>query len=127
MPSMSNLDPTLTFGLGRAIYSDLVNRDNTDKAIAAEKPVVKTAFQRTAQPIVSSNTAEVQGQQNASNLYRLSSKSLTSDANLHQAVQLDAASKAQGFINQGNMLSDEALKKSMELNHQNYCDLRIVL
>ena len=118
MPSMSNLDPTLTFGLGRAIYSDLVNRDNTDRAIAAEKPVVKTAFQRTAQPVVSSNNAEIQGQQNASNLYRLSSKSLTSDANLHQAVQLDAASKAQGFINQGNMLSDEALKKSMELNHQ---------
>lgn len=118
MPSMSNLNPTLTFGLSRAIYSDLVNRDNTDRAIAAEKPVVKTAFQRTVQPLVSSNSAEVQGQQNASNLYRLSSKSLTSDANLHQAVQLDAASKAQGFINQGNMLSDEALKKSMELNHQ---------
>lgn len=118
MPSMSNLDPTLTFGLGRAIYSDLVNRDNTDRAIAAEKPVAKTAFQRTIQPLVSSNSAEVQGQQNASNLYRLSSKSLTSDANLHQAVQLDAASKAQGFINQGNMLSDEALKNSMILNHQ---------
>ena len=111
-------NPTATIGLARAVYSDRVNRKMTDMAIDAEKPLIKDAFQKEVPHVVGNNSAVIQGNQNAANLNRMASKPLTSDAALHQATMLEAATKGEQFINQGKLLDNEAIQKSIELNRQ---------
>lgn len=107
-------NPTITYGLPRALYADRMNRRITDKAIAAEKPYLQDPFEfhRT---IKSDLDAEIQGQRSAGQLYNLSSKPLTSDADKQLAMQLDSAVKGLELINQGKAKSNAALRESQEL------------
>lgn len=107
-------NPTLSHGLPRAIYSDIVNRKLTDMAKDSEKPFFKQYSNLPTRVITSDLNSEAQGYKNASAINNMASHAITSDADKQMAMQLDAAIKGQEFINQGLQQSNLAVKESRE-------------
>ena len=110
-------NPTLRYGLPRALYANKMNRKITDLAIASEKPFLQDPFQF-HRNVQSDLDAEMQGQRSAANLSNMASKPLTSDGNLQTAAMLEAQAKGQEFINQGKEKSNTAYRQSSELAWQ---------
>ena len=110
-------NPTLRYGLPRALYANKMNRKITDLAIASEKPFLQDPFQF-HRNVQSDLDAEMQGQRSAANLSSIASKPLTSDGNLQTAAMLEAQAKGQEFINQGKEKSNAAYRQSSELAWQ---------
>lgn len=106
-------NPTVKYGIPRALYADAMNRNMTELALAGEQTYLQNPFEvhRTVQ---SNLNSEMQGQQSAAQLMNMASKPLTSDGALQTATQLEAANKAQQFINQGKAASDQAYRASSE-------------
>ena len=109
---------TLTYGLPRALYANSVNRKLTDMAKESEKPFFKQSSNLPTRSVTGDLNAEMQGQENAAALNNMAKDAITSDANTHMAMQLDAAIKGQEFINQGKQQSDNVLKTSQEQQFQ---------
>ena len=113
-----SVNPTISYGLPRAIYADIVNRKVTDMAKAAEKPYVLNPVNLPTRTITGDLNAEMQGQQNAAAINRMASKPLTSSGEQQMATQLEAAVKGQEFINQGKAQSDNVRNQKEEQNFQ---------
>lgn len=109
------MDPTMKFGLPRALYADIMNRRMTD--LMKETPILQNPFEyhRTVQ---SDLNAEIQGRRSAATLANMASRPMTSDASLQVATQLEAANKGQEFINKGMEASNLAYRQSAELAWQ---------
>lgn len=109
------MDPTMKFGLSRALYADIMNRRMTD--LMKESPVLQNPFEY-HRTVKSDLDAEMQGQRSAATLANMASKPMTSDASLQVATQLEAANKGQEFINKGMEASNTAYRQSAELAWQ---------
>lgn len=109
------MDPTMKFGLPRALYADIMNRRITD--LMKESPVLQNPFEY-HRTVKSDLNAEMQGQRSAATLANMASKPMTSDASLQVATQLEAANKGQEFINKGMEASNLAYRQSAELAWQ---------
>ena len=109
------MDPTMKFGLPRALYADIMNRRMTD--LVKESPVLQNPFEY-HRTVKSDLNAEMQGQRSAATLANMASKPMTSDASLQVATQLEAANKGQEFINKGMEASNTAYRQSAELAWQ---------
>ena len=109
------MDPTMKFGLPRALYADIMNRRITD--LMKESPVLQNPFEY-HRTVKSDLNAEMQGQRSAATLANMASKPMTSDASLQVATQLEAANKGQEFINKGMEASNTAYRQSAELAWQ---------
>ena len=109
------MDPTMKFGLPRALYADIMNRRMTD--LVKESPVLQNPFEY-HRTVKSDLDAEMQGQRSAATLANMASKPMTSDASLQVATQLEAANKGQEFINKGMEASNLAYRQSAELAWQ---------
>lgn len=109
------MDPTMKFGLPRALYADIMNRRMTD--LVKESPVLQNPFEY-HRTVKSDLNAEMQGQRSAATLANMASKPMTSDASLQVATQLEAANKGQEFINKGMEASNLAYRQSAELAWQ---------
>lgn len=109
------MDPTMKFGLPRALYADIMNRRMTD--LMKESPVLQNPFEY-HRTVKSDLNAEMQGQRSAATLANMASKPMTSDASLQVATQLEAANKGQEFINKGMEASNLAYRQSAELAWQ---------
>lgn len=106
-------NPTLKYGLPRAMYADHVNRKLTNMAIEAEKPFLATPME-IHRTVHSDLNAEMRGAQAAAQLRNLSSTPRTSDASLQAALQLESELKGQDFINQGRKVSDDVRTTTAE-------------
>ena len=109
------MDPTMKFGLPRALYADIMNRRMTD--LVKESPVLQNPFEY-HRTVKSDLDAEMQGRRSAATLANMASKPMTSDASLQVATQLEAANKGQEFINKGMEASNLAYRQSAELAWQ---------
>lgn len=109
-------DPTITYGLPRALYADRMNRKITDLA-KETGPLLKDPFQ-VHRYTRSDLDAEMQGVRNYSKLRNLASKPLTSDGSLQTATQLDAEVKGQEAVNAGKEKSNQTQRQYDELAWQ---------
>ena len=113
-PKPWKINPTLTFGLSRAFMADRANKEITDMAIAAEKPLLQDPFER-HRIVTGDLNAEMQGQRAKAALNHAASKALTSDGNAQLAAQLEAQNKGLEYEIAGKAKSDEAYRTSSEL------------
>ena len=109
-------NPTITYGLPRALYADRMNRKITDLA-KETGPLLKDPFQ-VHRYTRSDLDAEMQGVRNYSKLRNLASKPLTSDGSLQTATQLDAEVKGQEAVNAGKEKSNQTQRQYDELAWQ---------
>lgn len=87
-------NPTLMYGLPRAIYADRMNRKMTDLAKDALSPLLKDPLE-VHRYTRSDLDAEMQGERNYADVRRMVSRPITSDANLQTAAQLQAEIQGQ--------------------------------
>lgn len=113
-----SINPTLSYGLPRAIYADSVNRKLTDMQIAAEKPLMVDNPNLPTRKIEGDLNSEMQGIQNKANLNSMANRHQVASPEMQMAMQLDAAVKGEEFANQGKQLSNTALKQSTEQSFQ---------
>ena len=106
-------NPTLRYGLPRTLYANWINKKMTNMAIENEKPFLQDPFE-VRRSVQSNLDAEMQGQRAAGQMMHMASKPLTSDGSLQTASQLEAAAKAQEFINSSKATSNEAYRQSKE-------------
>jgi hypothetical protein len=81
----SNINPTIAYGLPRAVYADRMNRRITDLAKESVVPLLKDPFE-VHRYTRSDLDAEMQGERNYANLRRLASRPITSDGSLQTAT-----------------------------------------
>ena len=110
-------NPTIKYGLPRALYADAMNRRMTDMAIQAERPYLQDPFE-VHRSVYSDLDAEMQGQKAAANLNSMASRPLTSDGSLQTAAMLEAQAKGDEFINQGKEKSNAVARQTSELAWQ---------
>lgn len=108
-------NPTLTFGVPRAMYSDRINRKMTD--MMKEDPFLKNPFE-VHRTVHSDLDAEMQGQRAEAQLTSMASRPLTSDGSLQTAAQLEAKNKGQQYVIQGKEKSNDVYRQTEELAWQ---------
>lgn len=120
---LNKLDVTDKWGIPRAMYADITNRKVTD--MLKKQPLLLDP-QEDHRYIQSDLDAEMNGQQAAAQLNRLSSQPMTSDGSLQTAAQLDAVAKGNEAITQGRQQSNQRLRDMAEkaweqevVNHTN--------
>ena len=110
-------NPTIMYGLPRAMYADRMNRKITDMAKDSITPLLKDPMQ--VNRITRGDLdAEVRGQKTYANLRNMASKPISSDANIQQAMQLEAELKGQEAINAGQAQSNQVQRQYDELAWQ---------
>ena len=107
----NNLDPTIKWGLPRAIYADRTNRKVTD---LMRQTLLLLDPQEDHRYIQSDLDAEMNGQRAAGQYNLAVSQPITSDGNLQTMAQLDAIIKGQDVINQGRQQSNQTLRQMAE-------------
>lgn len=110
-------NPTITYGLPRALYADRINRRLTDMAKESITPLLKDPLE-VHRYTRSDLDAEMQGEKSYANLRRLASKPITSDGSLQTATQLEAEVKGQEAINAGKEKSNQVQRQYDELAWQ---------
>ncbi len=110
-------NPTLTYGLPRAVAADRFNRRITDLAKASTVPLLKDPLE-VHRYTRSDLDAEMQGEKNYADLRRLASKPLTSDGNLQSAMQLQAEVQGQQARTAGKEKSNQVQRQYDELAWQ---------
>ena len=110
-------NPTLTYGLPRALYADRMNRRMTDLAKDSTVPYLKDPLQ-VHRYTRSDLDAEMQGERNYANLRRLASQPLTSDGSLQTATQLQAEVQGQEARTAGKEKSNQVQRQYDELAWQ---------
>lgn len=114
---LRNINPTIAYGLPRAVYADRMNRRMTDLAKASVTPLLKDPFQ-VHRYTRSGLDAEMQGERNYANLRRLASRPITSDGSLQTATQLQAEVQGQEARTAGKEKSNQTQRQYDELAWQ---------
>lgn len=114
---LRNINPTIAYGLPRAVYADRMNRRMTDLAKASVTPLLKDPFQ-VHRYTRSDLDAEMQGERNYANLRRLASRPITSDGSLQTAIQLQAEVQGQEARTAGKEKSNQTQRQYDELAWQ---------
>lgn len=114
---LRNINPTIAYGLPRAVYADRMNRRMTDLAKASVTPLLKDPFQ-VHRHTRSDLDAEMQGERNYANLRRLASRPITSDGSLQTATQLQAEVQGQEARTAGKEKSNQTQRQYDELAWQ---------
>ena len=114
---LRNINPTIAYGLPRAVYADRMNRRMTDLAKASVTPLLKDPFQ-VHRYTRSDLDAEMQGERNYANLRRLASRPITSDGSLQTATQLQAEVYGQEARTAGKEKSNQTQRQYDELAWQ---------
>lgn len=114
---LRNINPTIAYGLPRAVYADRMNRRMTDLAKASVTPLLKDPFQ-VHRYTRSDLDAEMQGERNYANLRRLASRPITSDGSLQTATQLQAEVQGQEARIAGKEKSNQTQRQYDELAWQ---------
>lgn len=114
---LRNINPTIAYGLPRAVYTDRMNRRMTDLAKASVTPLLKDPFQ-VHRYTRSDLDAEMQGERNYANLRRLTSRPITSDGSLQTATQLQAEVQGQEARTAGKEKSNQTQRQYDELAWQ---------
>lgn len=114
---LRNINPTIAYGLPRAVYVDRMNRRMTDLAKASVTPLLKDPFQ-VHRYTRSDLDAEMQGERNYANLRRLASRPITSDGSLQTATQLQAEVQGQEARTAGKEKSNQTQRQYDELAWQ---------
>lgn len=112
-----NINPTIAYGLPRAMYADRMNRRITDLAKKSIVPLLKDPFE-VHRYTRSDLDAEMQGERNYANLRRLASKPITSDGSLQTATQLQAEVQGQEARTAGKEKSNQVQRQYDELAWQ---------
>lgn len=110
-------NPTISYGLPRALYADRINRRITDMAKDAIVPLLKDPFE-VHRYTRSDLDAEMQGVRNYAKLRNLANTNLTSDADKQKAYQFESESKGIDYINAGKEKSNQAERQYEELAWQ---------
>lgn len=110
-------NPTITYGLPRALYADRTNRKITDMAKDSIVPLLKDPFE-VHRYTRSDLDAEMQGVRNYAKLRNMAYRPSTSDGSLQAAIQLDAEVKGQEAINAGKEKSNQTQRQYEELAWQ---------
>lgn len=110
-------NPTIVYGLPRAMYADRMNRRMTDLAKQSITPLLKDPFQ-VHRYTRSDLDAEMQGERNYANLRRLASRPITSDGSLQTATQLQAEVQGQEARTAGKEKSNQVQRQYDELAWQ---------
>lgn len=113
----SNINPTIAYGLPRAVYADRMNRRITDLAKESVVPLLKDPFE-VHRYTRSDLDAEMQGERNYANLRRLASGPITSDGSLQTATQLQAEVQGQEARTAGKEKSNQVQRQYDELAWQ---------
>lgn len=113
----SNINPTIAYGLPRAMYADRMNRRITDLAKESIVPLLKDPFE-VHRYTRSDLDAEMQGERNYANLRRLASRPITSDGSLQTATQLQAEVQGQEARTAGKEKSNQVQRQYDELAWQ---------
>lgn len=113
----SNINPTIAYGLPRAMYADRMNRRITDLAKESVVPLLKDPFE-VHRYTRSDLDAEMQGERDYANLRRLASRSITSDGSLQTATQLQAEVQGQEARTAGKEKSNQVQRQYDELAWQ---------
>lgn len=113
----SNINPTIAYGLPRAMYTDRMNRRITDLAKESVVPLLKDPFE-VHRYTRSDLDAEMQGERNYANLRRLASRPITSDGSLQTATQLQAEVQGQEARTAGKEKSNQVQRQYDELAWQ---------
>lgn len=113
----SNINPTIAYGLPRAVYADRMNRRITDLAKESVVPLLKDPFE-VHRYTRSDLDAEMQGERNYANLRRLASRPITSDGSLQTAIQLQAEVQGQEARTAGKEKSNQVQRQYDELAWQ---------
>lgn len=113
----SNINPTIAYGLPRAVYVDRMNRRITDLAKESVVPLLKDPFE-VHRYTRSDLDAEMQGERNYANLRRLASRPITSDGSLQTATQLQAEVQGQEARTAGKEKSNQVQRQYDELAWQ---------
>lgn len=114
---LRNINPTIAYGLPRAVYADRMNRRMTDLAKASVTPLLKDPFQ-VHRYTRSDLDAEMQGERNYANLRRLASRPITSDGSLQTSTQLQAEVQGQEARTAGKEKSNQTQRQYDELAWQ---------
>lgn len=114
---LRNINPTIAYGLPRAVYADRMNRRMTDLAKASVTPLLKDPFQ-VHRYTRSDLDAEMQGERNYANLRRLASRPITSDGSLQTATQLQAEVQGQEARTAGKEKSNQTQRQYDKLAWQ---------
>lgn len=112
-----NINPTIAYGLPRAMYADRMNRRITDLAKESVVPLLKDPFE-VHRYTRSDLDAEMQGERNYANLRRLASRPITSDGSLQIATQLQAEVQGQEARTAGKEKSNQVQRQYDELAWQ---------
>lgn len=110
-------NPTIAYGLPRAVYADRMNRRITDLAKESVVPLLKDPFE-VHRYTRSDLDAEMQGERNYANLRRLASRPITSDGSLQTATQLQAEVQGQEARTAGKEKSNQTQRQYDELAWQ---------
>lgn len=116
-PLFGDINPTIAYGLPRAMYADRMNRRITDLAKKSIVPLLKDPFE-VHRYIRSDLDAEMQGERNYANLRRLASRPITSDGSLQTATQLLAEVQGQEARTAGKEKSNQVQRQYDELAWQ---------
>lgn len=117
----SNINPTIAYGLPRAMYADRMNRRITDLAKESIVPLLKDPLKdpfEVHRYTRSDLDAEMQGERNYANLRRLASRPITSDGSLQTATQLQAEVQGQEARTAGKEKSNQVQRQYDELAWQ---------
>ena len=106
-------DPTVKYGIPRALYANYINRKLTDMAIDSENPFLQDPFE-VHRTVKSDLNAEMQGERSAAQMRNMINNTGITDIDKKLAANLETEVKAQDFINQGKKVSDDAEKQSKE-------------
>lgn len=109
-------NPTITYGLPRALYADRTNRKITDLAQELDA-LQKDPFQ-VHRYTRSDLDAEMQGVRNYAKLRNLANTNLTSDADKQKSYQFESESKGIDYINAGKEKSNQVERQYEELAWQ---------
>lgn len=113
----TSTNPTIAYGLPRAVYADRMNRRITDLAKESVVPLLKDPFE-VHRYTRSDLDAEMQGERNYANLRRLASRPITSDGSLQTATQLQAEVQGQEARTAGKEKSNQVQRQYDELAWQ---------
>lgn len=116
-PLFSSVNPTIMYGLPRAVYADRMNRKITDLAKKSIVPLLKDPFE-VHRYTRSDLDAEMQGERNYTDLRRFASRPITSDGSLQTATQLQAEVYGQEARTAGKEKSNQVQRQYDELAWQ---------
>lgn len=109
--NLKNLQPTITYGIPRAVAADRINRKITNLTKTNPLLIDPLTIHRN---IYSDYNTEATGYNNWAKLRNLASQPISSDASLNTAARLDANLKGQQMYQQAMAQSDQLARQSAE-------------